>query len=95
MVGINFCGSFIVRIWNALDKFAATNKIHIGSGINRNKKPSDASVTVTTVSYMFFPLKEWLAFALLSYCKNGHFSFWQSFLFSTPPLPSCTCLGRL
>ena len=55
MVGINFCGSFIVRIWNALDKFAGTDRTHIGCGINRNKKPSDASVTVTTVSTCFPP----------------------------------------
>jgi hypothetical protein len=49
MVAINFCGQFIIKTWNALDKYAASDRIRIGSGVNKNKKPSDASVTVTAV----------------------------------------------
>ena len=49
MVTINFCGQFIIKTWNLLDNYAPSAMIRVGFGMNKNKKPSDASVTVTAV----------------------------------------------
>ena len=49
MVAINFCGQFIVHTWRLLDNYAPSEMIRVGLGVNKNKKPSDASVTVTAV----------------------------------------------
>ena len=40
---------FLQQTWAALDNYVPVDMTGIGSGINRNKKPSGASVTVTAV----------------------------------------------
>ena len=49
MVAFNFCGRFLQQTWTTLDSYAPVGLAGIGKGINRNKKPSGASVTVTAV----------------------------------------------
>ena len=49
MVAFNFCCRFLQQTWATLDNYAPVDMTGIGSGINRNKKPSGASVTVTAV----------------------------------------------
>ena len=49
MVAFNFCCRFLQQTWAALDSYAPVDMTGIGLGINRNKKPSGASVTVTAV----------------------------------------------
>lgn len=49
MIAINFSGQFIIKPWQALDMYAPYGSVQIGSGVNKNKKPSNASVTITAV----------------------------------------------
>ena len=54
MTAIYFCGQFIIKIWSILDRYSPLGSTKVGVGVNKNKKPSNASVTVTAVGTPVF-----------------------------------------